>query len=123
MGRNGARVLIVDDDPSIRDVVGDFLELLGCTIDTAANGQEALEQVAAVPPDLVLLDYMMPIMDGKAFGLQVRTQPRHAGLPIVLMSASPDSDAVCEAIGARACLRKPFDIDELAEIVHRVTGQ
>jgi CheY-like chemotaxis protein len=118
-----ARVLVVDDDPSIRDVVGDFLELLGCSVRTAANGKEALERVHAERLDLVLLDYMMPVMNGKSFGLEVRKQPRHAGLPIVLMSAALDTDEVCEAIGARACLKKPFDMDELAEIVHAIAGQ
>jgi CheY-like chemotaxis protein len=116
-------VLVVDDDPSIRDVVGDFLELLGWSVQTAANGKEALDQVSAGGLDLVLLDYMMPVMNGKIFGLEVRKEPRHARLPIVLMSAAPEADEVCEAIGARACLRKPFDIDELAEIVSAVGGQ
>ena len=120
---SGARVLVVDDDPSIRDVVGDFLELLGWSVQTAANGKEALDQVSAGGLDLVLLDYMMPVMNGKIFGLEVRKEPRHARLPIVLMSAAPEADEVCEAIGARACLRKPFDIDELAEIVSAVGGQ
>ena len=114
------RVLVVDDDPSIRDVVGDVLELLGCAVHTAANGKEALEQVATALPHVILLDYMMPIMDGLAFGLELRRQPEYVGLPIVLMSAAPDADEVCQAIGARACLRKPFDIDELADVVQAV---
>jgi CheY-like chemotaxis protein len=116
-------VLVVDDDPSIRDVVGDFLELLGCEVQTAANGKEALEHVSTGRLDMVLLDYMMPVMNGKTFGLAVRREPRHAGLPIVLMSAAPDAEEVCEAIAARACLRKPFNIDELADIVHAIAGQ
>ena len=123
MAADTPRVLVVDDDPSIRDVIGDLLELLGCRIQTAANGKEALEHVATGPPDLVLLDYMMPVMDGRAFGLEVRKQPHHAGLPIVLMTAAPDAEEVCAAIGARACLRKPFDINELAETVQQIAGQ
>lgn len=118
-----AEVLVVDDDASIRDVVGDFLELLGCSVRTAANGQEALEHVSTGRLDLVLLDYMMPVMNGRTFGLQLRKEPRHASLPIVLMSAAPDADEVCEAIGARACLRKPFNLDDLAEIVQVLAGQ
>jgi CheY-like chemotaxis protein len=114
------RVLVVDDDPFIRDVVGDVLELIGCAVQTAANGKEALERVAATRPDVILLDYMMPIMDGRAFGLELRRQPEYARLPIVLMSAAPDADQVCQAIGARACLRKPFDIDELAAVVQDI---
>lgn len=113
----------MDDDPSIRDLVGDFMELLGWMVQTAANGQEALERVNTGPPDLVLLDYMMPVMNGRTFGLEVRKHPHHSTLPIVLMSAAPNADEVCEAIGARACLRKPFNIDELAEIVHHIADQ
>jgi CheY-like chemotaxis protein len=118
-----AEVLVVDDDASIRDVVGDFLELLGCSVRTAANGKEALEHVTAGQLDLILLDYMMPVMNGRTFGLEVRKEPRHAGLAIVLMSASPDAEEVCAAIGAQACLRKPFDMDELAKIVDSIAGQ
>ena len=117
------RVLIVDDDQAIRDVVGDLLELLGCAVHTATNGLEALDRVKQARPDVVLLDYMMPIMDGQAFGLELRRQPDYSGLPVVLMSASPDADQVCAAIGARACLRKPFDIDELAQVVQTIVGQ
>ena len=117
------RVLIVDDDPSIRDVMGDFLELLGCAVQTAVNGQEALDQVVGRAPHLVLLDYMMPVMNGREFGLELRRRPEYGALPVVLMSAAADADQVCEDIGARACLRKPFDMDELADIVHEIAGQ
>jgi CheY-like chemotaxis protein len=72
---------------------------------------------------VVLLDYMMPVMDGLAFGIELRRKPEYATLPIVLMSAAPDADEVCEAIGARGLLRKPFDIDELAVLVERVAAQ
>ena len=113
-------MLVVDDDPSIRDVVGDFLELLGWSVQTAANGKEALEQVSAGGLDLVLLDYMMPVMNGKIFGLEVRKEPRHARLPIVLMSAAPEAAQVSGEIGAQALLRKPFDLDELARVVEQL---
>jgi CheY-like chemotaxis protein len=116
-------VLVVDDDPTIRHVVGDFLELLGCSVETAANGLEALDRIDTGRLDLVLLDYMMPVMNGRTFGLEVRKDHRHAGLAIVLMSAAPEAEEVCEAIGARACLRKPFDLEELAEIVEVIAGQ
>jgi CheY-like chemotaxis protein len=92
-------------------------------VQTAANGKEALERVGAGRLDLVLLDYMMPVMNGRTFGLEVRKEPRHARLAIVLMSAAPDAEEVCEAIGARACLRKPFNLDDLAEIVETIAGQ
>jgi len=111
---------VVDDDQSIREIVADVLELLGCAVHEAANGEEALEQVAATSPHVILLDYMMPIMDGRSFGLALRNHPQQAGLPIVLMSAAREAEEVCHAIGARACLRKPFDIDELAEIVQDI---
>ena len=116
------RVLLVDDDPTMREVIGDLLELLGCAVDVATNGKEALEQVARARPHLILLDYVMPVMDGKAFGLALRGEPGYADLPIVLMSAAPQADDVCDAIGARACLCKPFDLDELEEIVQDAGG-
>jgi CheY-like chemotaxis protein len=117
------RVLLVEDDPAVRDVVADFLELLGCAVNTAANGKQALDHVARARPDLILLDYLMPVMDGRAFGVAVRRETGQADVPIVLISGSPKADEVCDAIGATACLRKPFDMDELAEIVEALARQ
>jgi CheY-like chemotaxis protein len=116
-------VLVVDDEADVREVIADFLELLGCDVHTAANGREALDNLARARPNLILLDYMMPVMDGRTFGMALRRQRPYAEVPIVLMTAFPQADDVGQEIGAMACLRKPFDMDELAHIVESVTGQ
>jgi Response regulator receiver domain len=64
-------VLVVEDDSAVRSLLRDFLELLGCAVQLATNGREALEHLQQTRPDLVLLDFMMPVMDGRAFGTVV----------------------------------------------------
>src|SRR3982751_6430509 len=114
------RVLVVEDDSAIRALLRDFLELLGCAVQLAANGREALEHLQQTRPDLVLLDFMMPVMDGRAFGSVVRRNGPTADLPIVLMSAAPEAAQVSGEIGAKALLRKPFDLDEVARVVEQL---
>jgi CheY-like chemotaxis protein len=114
------RVLVVEDDSAIRSLLRDFLELLGCAVQLAANGREALEHLQQVRPDLVLLDLMMPVMDGRAFGTALRRDGRTLDLPIVLMSAAPEAARVSGEIRAQALLRKPFDLDELARVVEQL---
>ena len=112
-------VLVVEDDAMVRSLLRDFLELLGCAVHLTANGREALEHLQHMRPDLVLLDFMMPVMDGRTFAMAVRRDGRTADLPIVLMSASPDAAEVGRDVRARAVLRKPFDLDELAGVVEQ----
>ena len=113
-------VLVVDDDAELRALVSDILKLLGCSVQTASNGYEALERIGAVQPDLILLDWKMPGMDGRQFGAAVREQPGGANLRIVLMSATPGAEQVSREIRAQACLRKPFSVDDLARLVHEL---
>jgi twitching motility two-component system response regulator PilH len=114
------RVLVVEDDPILRGLLADFLELLGCAVQLATNGREALDQLQQTRPDLILLDFMMPDMDGRAFGAAVRDDARTVDLPIVLMSAAPEATQVRGEIRAQALLPKPFDLDELARVVERL---
>jgi CheY-like chemotaxis protein len=114
------RVLVVEDDAALRSVLGDFLELLGCAVQLAANGREALGHLHQALPDWILLDFMLPDMDGRAFGAAVRRDGRTVGLPIVLMSAVPEAAQVQREIRAQALLRKPFDLDELARVVEQL---
>ena len=113
------RVLVVEDDPALRGLLRDVLELLGHVVDLAADGREALEHLQQRRPDLILLDLMMPVMDGRAFGTVVRGDERTVDLPIVLMSAAPGAAQVGSEIRAQALLRKPFDFDELARVVEQ----
>jgi CheY-like chemotaxis protein len=83
----------------------------------ATNGREALEHLQYSRPELILLDFMMPVMDERAFGAAVRRDGRTADLRIVLMSAAPEAAQVRHEIRAQVLLRKPFDLDELARAV------
>ena len=114
------RVLVVEDDAALRVLLRDFLELLGYAVHLAANGREALEHLKQTRPDLILLDFMMPDMDGRTFGAAVRRDGRTMDLPIVLMSAVPEAAQVRGEIRAQALLCKPFDLDELARVVEQL---
>jgi two-component system OmpR family response regulator len=110
---------VVDDDPGIRRLVGDFLRLLGCVVHLAADGREALEHLQHTRPDLILLDLMMPVMDGRALGTALRGDERTVDLPIVLMSGAAEAAQVGGEIRAQAVLRKPFELAELARVVEQ----
>jgi CheY-like chemotaxis protein len=75
------RVLVVEEDPSVRALLRDVLELLGCALQLAADGRQALDHLQHIRPDLVLLDLMMPVMDGRAFGTALRRDERTVDLP------------------------------------------
>lgn len=115
-----SRILVVDDDALIRDLLLEFLQMDGYAVRTAAHGREALELARRERPDLVLLDLMMPEMDGQQFVQACRQEPGLAGMPIVLMSAAPDAGQISMQIGARACLPKPFDLDLLAGMLEHL---
>jgi DNA-binding response OmpR family regulator len=110
-----SRVLIVEDEPDIRDLVVHHLKREGYQVSAAASGEEALRQVQAAPPDLVLLDLMMPAMDGLEVCRRLRQDPATAMLPIVMLTAKGDEvDRVLGLeIGADDYIVKPFSPKEL----------
>jgi CheY-like chemotaxis protein len=110
-------ILVVDDNPDVRAALADVLELLGCRVETASNGREALHRLGQARPDLILLDWMMPVMDGREFGVALRRQPEGAHIPVVLTSAAPGAEQVGRDIQAQAVLPKPFRMDDLARLV------
>ena len=112
-------VLVVEDEPVVRSLLRDFLELLGCSVDLAANGREALESLEHMRPDLILLGLRMPVTDGRAFGTALRRDERTVDLPIVLMSAASEAAQVKSDIRAQGLLRKPFDLADLARVVEQ----
>ena len=112
----GTRVLVVDDDDSIRQVVSLALADEGYLVDAASDGEAALQLVRQRRPDLILLDMRMPVMDGNEFAQAYRGLPGpHA--PIIAFVAAFDAAEHGEAIGAAAVLEKPFDLDELLAVV------
>jgi DNA-binding response OmpR family regulator len=115
-------ILVVDDDPAIRDVVADILEMSDYRVKTATNGAEALAQIRVEQPAAVLLDLMMPVMDGWEFLRRCRAQAWSAQIPVVVMSAARDVASAARELGAQAYLTKPFDMDAVLAIVHRLVG-
>ncbi len=112
-------VLVVEDDPALRDLVASTLEDEGYRVATAADGAEALEKVRADPPRAIVLDLMLPVMDGVAFLLACRADPRCREIPVVVTSARYQGAAGL-ALGAAAFLAKPFDLDALVRTVARL---
>jgi phosphate regulon transcriptional regulator PhoB len=117
-----SRVLIVEDEPDIRELVVHHLKREGYQVSAAAGGEEALRQVRAAPPDLVLLDLMMPAMDGLEVCRRLRQDPATAALPIVMLTAKGDEvDRVLGLeIGADDYIVKPFSPKELVARVKAV---
>jgi DNA-binding response OmpR family regulator len=108
------RILVVDDDPNIRGMVKLVLETEGYVVDLADDGFSALRAVEAKRPDCVVLDIMMPGLDGHAVLNRIRTGDR-GSLPVVMLTAHADDDQAWQAwsSGVDYFLAKPFDADEL----------
>src|SRR5262245_8815338 len=113
-------VLVVEDDFDLRDALVPILEYEGHRVVSAANGREALDRLQAMPlPSLILLDLMMPVMNGEAFRAEQLRDPRLAAIPVVVVSADPTAEEQAARMGAVGCIRKPFDVDDLLATVRR----
>ncbi len=110
------RVLVVDDDESIRELVEMALTSEGHQVTTAPHGAAALEAIAASPPDVILLDMKMPVMDGWEFARIYRQAPgQHA--PIVVVTAAQDAASRAAEVAADGHLPKPFDLADLFRVI------
>jgi CheY-like chemotaxis protein len=116
-------ILVVDDDPAIRDVVADILELSNYRVTTASNGAEALDQIRAQPPAAVLLDLMMPVMDGWEFIERCRRRPPCARLPVAIMSAAHNAASAASELGVQGYLTKPFELETVLAVVDRLARE
>lgn len=107
-----ARILLIEDDPSIREVVALGLRAVGFDVDTAADGQAGLDRWRAERPDLVLLDVMLPRLDGLEVCRAIR---RESTTPVVMLTARGDTIDVVVGLeaGADDYIRKPFEMPEL----------
>ena len=119
-----ALILVVDDEYGIAEVLEVVLADAGHEVITAINGRQALERLRERQPDLVLLDFMMPIMDGPAMLKRMREEPAFRHIPAVVMSSLPES-AITEAAGGTytAVLRKPFKLGTVVEVVSMALGR
>jgi DNA-binding response OmpR family regulator len=111
-----ARVLVVDDEIVMQGLLQDILSAEGYEVVIATNGQDGLERMAALHPDLVLLDLMMPVLDG--WGVLKALEGKAGVPPVIVLSASTNITGTVEramARGAYACFPKPFDLGALLE--------
>ena len=118
--QTAVRILAVDDDLDIRDLLRIALGDEGYRVITAANGREALALVEEEPPDLVLLDLTMPVMNGRQFLQQLRG--RGCQVPVICMTAGYSAAVEASENRADAHLHKPFDLDDLFAMVERLTA-
>ena len=124
-----ARILVVDDDQLIRQMVRDFLEVADFAVAEAVDGGDGLAQAAALQPDLILLDLMMPEVDGYEVCRRLQADPATQAIPMIFLTASSNLDLnrKAYALGAVACLTKPFRREALLTVVqttlHGATGR
>ncbi|HET9595778.1 MAG TPA: response regulator [Anaeromyxobacteraceae bacterium] len=111
------KVLVVEDDHLIREAIAEALDEEGFEVVEAANGKEALEKLHAEPASLVLLDLMMPVMDGWQFREAQLHDPAISEIPVVVLSAVKD-----DRVPAERHFSKPCDLDELLDTVWEFTG-
>src|SRR5690348_2765391 len=116
---HGKTVLIVDDEPHIRGFLAMVLEDEGYSVETASNGCEALTKACAQCPDAILLDLIMPVLDGAGFLRDRREHPECSAVPVLVMSAQ-DTRVHAETLGAQGVLMKPFDFDALLTMLTSV---
>jgi CheY-like chemotaxis protein len=117
------RVLVVDDDALIRDTIATALSDEGYAVRVAADGRAALDTLDEWLPDLIVLDLMMPVMDGQAFRAAQRTSNTAADIPVIVLSAAHNVQARAASIGAVAVFPKPFDLGTLLDAVARTVRQ
>jgi two-component system, chemotaxis family, chemotaxis protein CheY len=117
---NAAAVLVIDDDPDIREIVSLVLESVGYLALAAKDGEDALRILrAGVPVKLILLDMMMPGMDGWRFRECQRRDPQLEAIPLIVLTGDGRAADKAEQIDAVGFLRKPVDLPELLEVVSK----
>lgn len=118
------RIFLVDDDPDIREVVGMSLTHVGgWEVSLAASGADAIEMASRIDPDVILLDVMMPDMDGPSTFRRLREIEKFADIPIIFITAKVQKQEVERyfAIGACGCISKPFDPMTLPREIREIT--
>ena len=116
-------ILVVDDELGSAEVLSLILEEEGYRAFCAVNGQLALIQAREVVPDLVIVDYMMPLMNGAEFARALRADPQFAQTKIILNSGLPEVAIRDHFEGYDAFLRKPFKVDMLLSVVQQFIGR
>ena len=117
-------VLVVDDEALIAMALEAALEDVGYRVATAANGRQGLERLSEAPrPDVVLLDMMMPVMNGPAMLAAMAADPGLRGIPVIVLSSLPEEAVRARAEGVAAMLRKPYTAEQVLGAIARVLGE
>jgi len=118
------RVLVVDDSEVIRELISVNLELEGFEVSTAEDGQDALDRIEQVQPDLVTLDVVMPRLNGFETAARLRANPATRHIPVVMVSAAAQEGDLQRGreIGVNAYITKPFQPEELVRVVRELTA-
>jgi CheY-like chemotaxis protein len=119
---DGRRVLVVEDEALIRESLQLALEDEGYVVQSAANGRVALGVLGSFQADLIILDLMMPVMDGWAFRAAQRQRPELASIPVILLSGARGLRSSAEQLGVQRAIPKPFDLDEVLLTVSEMMG-
>ena len=116
-----SRVLIVEDEPSIAEMLQLVCDLAGADARVAANGRAALDTLMGFMPDLILTDFMMPVMDGCEFVNIMRKDPAFSHVPVIVMTSAPEAAARrCEG---ETIVAKPIDIDDLLRRLREIAAE
>jgi DNA-binding response OmpR family regulator len=118
-----ARILVLDDEPTIRELVAEAVRDAGYLAETASNGRDALRTMREQPPDAIILDLMMPVMDATSFRRAMRAEPAFQHIPILVMTAAYAPEAMVEALGADAWVVKPFELDHLLQALETLLAR
>ncbi len=114
--------MIVEDDSEVRHLLATVLEMDGAEVLTAANGLEGLRLASAHLPSLIVLDLMMPVMDGEGFRRAQLADEKIRSIPVVVVSAHHEAAAIAGRIGAAGYLTKPLDLDTFAGYLAERSG-
>lgn len=115
-------ILVVDDDPDIRELFNDFLSKHGFSVTEASNGAEALDQLEhAPPPALIFLDLNMPVMNGYRFYARMRERPQLSNIPVVISSCESFGLDIADAMGAAGYVYKLRSFDAVIDIIARIS--
>lgn len=116
------KILIIDDEPDICEMISDYLERRGFGVAKAHNGKEGLEALPKIKPDLIILDVLMPIMDGFSFLQSLKADTKYCNVPVIMLTVKSDSKDVDKGISLEAdfYLSKPFKLDNLMRFVNLI---
>jgi CheY-like chemotaxis protein len=115
-------ILVIDDDPDVRGLLQMALEDAGYRVDVAADGQEALHRLSSRRPDAIVLDLMLPVVDGRQVIRMCRASPYTRDIPIIIVSAVYGGGSNDPELASLVFMAKPFDVDILLILVEDAIG-